>query len=404
MPQPRRVLIFSFAYYPRFVGGTEVAVKAITDRISPSAIEFDLVTLRLDSRLPRTEKIGNVTVHRVGWSTVHHYSIDALPWYLGLNKYLLLLTGTWKALSLHRRRRYDAIWSLMATYASFAAILFEIRHPHVPFLFTLQDGDPIPFIQKRARPLYPLFKMMFTHANHVQAISRHLADWARDMGSRCPIDVVPNAVDYELFSAKIPPAEAQVLKEKLGKREGEVWLVTTSRLVAKNGLGDVIRALPLLPPNVKFLVLGEGSLEAGLRTLAHELNVTDRIIWVGYVPQADMPPYLQISDIFIRPALSEGLGNSFLEAMAAGLPVIATPVGGIPDFLTDGETGFFCRINDPQSIASTVHAVMGDPRARERTVRNAREMVKDTYNWQATTAKMQLIFESLFQTSRSRVP
>jgi glycosyltransferase involved in cell wall biosynthesis len=102
-----------------------------------------------------------------------------------------------------------------------------------------------------------------------------------------------------------------------------------------------------------------------------------------------MPPYLQISDIFVRPSLSEGLGNSFLEAMAAGLPVIATPVGGIPDFLKDGETGLFCEVDNPQSIAQKVEKLLKDRESRDYIVRHASEMIREKYQWSMIAKKMQ---------------
>ncbi len=198
----RRILIFSLVYYPRFIGGAEVAIKEITDRISPEEIEFDMVTLRIDSSLPRLERVENVNVYRVGWAGHQKSPSDPLPWYLHLNKYVMMMTGYFKAASLYRKNRYDAIWSMMATYNSFAALFFKITHPKVPFILTLQEGDPIPYIKKRALPLYPLFKMIFKRADHIQTISKFLADWAEEMGAKCPVTVVPNAVDYELFSKR----------------------------------------------------------------------------------------------------------------------------------------------------------------------------------------------------------
>lgn len=393
--KPRRILIFSFAYYPRFVGGAEIAIKEITDRIDPGDIEFDLISLRLDPRLPTMERVGNVNVYRVGWTRQAEFSTDSLPWFLHLNKYAYLVTGLIKALSLQRIRRYNAIWSLMASYSSFAAVLFKVLKPRVPFVFTLQDGDPISYIKRRALPLYPLFKMMFTHSDHIQAISSYLGGWAKEMGARCPVSIVPNAVDVSLFSRPVTEEESRRLKKRLGKRAEDVFLVTTSRLVVKNAVGDVIRALPFLPDTVKFLILGQGYQEAELKDLARSLNVADRVIFMGYVPHAAMPPYLHISDIFIRPAVSEGLGNSFLEAMAARLPVIATPVGGIPDFLVDGETGLFCEVNDPRSIAQKVGKLMKDAESREYIVSRAAEMVSRSYTWERVAEQMQEILESV---------
>jgi len=369
-----------------------VAIKEITDRISPTEIEFDMVTLRLDSSLPKFEKIGNVNVYRVGWASRQESSSDSLPWYLHLNKYALLFLGPLKAAMLHRSRRYDHIWSLMATYNSFAAIIFKIFHPGVKFIFTLQDGDPIDYLKRRALPLYPLFKMMFTRADRIQTISRYLADWARDMGAKCPIAVIPNAVDFELFNTRISEQQSEALKTELNKKRDDVFIVTTSRLVVKNAVGDIVSALVYLPINIKLLILGQGYQEADLRAQATNLKLSDRVIFLGYIPHAAMPPYLQISDIFIRPSLSEGLGNSFLEAMAAGLPVIATSVGGIPDFLVDGETGLFCEVSNPRSIAQKVEKLIKDKESREYIVHKAGQMVKEKYVWEKVAAEMKKIF------------
>ena len=110
--RPKRILIFSLVYYPRFICGAEVAVKEITDRISQRDFEFDMITLRLDSRLPKFERTGNINVHRVGWALKQREPSDSLPWHLHLNKYAMLWTAFTKALSLNRIRKYDAIWSI----------------------------------------------------------------------------------------------------------------------------------------------------------------------------------------------------------------------------------------------------------------------------------------------------
>ncbi len=395
---PKKILIFSLVYYPRFIGGAEIAIKEITDRIPQEEIEFHMVTLRLDSQLPKYEKVGNVHVYRVGWSTQQKNSSDSLPWHLHLNKYMLTVTGFLKALSLHKKNKYDAIWSMMATYNSFAAILFKLLKPKVPFLLTLQEGDPIPYIKRRALPLYPLFKMIFTHANHIQTISHYLADWAREMKAKCPITVVPNAVDFNLFSTRKSETELENLKNKLQKKPDDIFLITTSRLVVKNAVGDIISALQYLPENVKFLILGQGYLEKRFKERVKKLNLENRITFLGYVPHAEMPKYLHISDIFIRPSLSEGFGNSYIEAMAARIPVIATPVGGIVDFLKDGETGLFCEVQNPKSIAQKVEKLIKDKESRDYIIKNAEEMVKEKYEWGKITGEMKKVFKSVILT------
>lgn len=395
----KRALIFSFVYYPRFIGGAEVAIKEITDRISGEELTFDLIALRLDSSLPKTETIGNVTVHRVGFATNHKASPDSLPWYLHLLKFAYPLLALLKARSLHNTKHFDFTWAMMANYSGFGALFFKMFHSDVPFLLTLQEGDPIDYIKKRTRFVSGLFRRIFTFADSVQAISNYLGDFAKDMGFEGTVHVVPNAVDTKFFSEKQSAEAMNTLKTKLGKGENDIFLITTSRLVVKNAVDDIIRSLAFLPANVKFLILGQGYEEVRLRSLAHELGVAERVQFLGFVSHADMPSYLHISDIFIRPSLSEGFGNSFVEAMAADIPVIATPVGGIVDFLFDEKTGLFCEVKNPESIARQVKRLLENPALREQIVLHARNMVFEKYDWNHIAQSMQKeVFDTVVTT------
>ena len=106
-----------------------------------------------------------------------------------------------------------------------------------------------------------------------------------------------------------------------------------------------------------------------------------------------MPKYLKISDVFARPSLSEGLGNSFLEAMAAGVPVVATAVGGIPDFLKDGETGYFCEVQNPKSLAEAILKFENNPQKTNEIIVNAKKMVLDKYDWSLISRDMKKMFD-----------
>jgi glycosyltransferase involved in cell wall biosynthesis len=156
-------------------------------------------------------------------------------------------------------------------------------------------------------------------------------------------------------------------------------------------VADIIQALKYLPAHVKLLVLGTGSLEHDLKQIAADMHLSDRVSFLGYVSHAEMPKYLQVSDIFIRPSLTEGFGNSFIEAMATGIPVIATPVGGIVDFLKDGETGLFCEVNNPQSIAQKVEKLIKDSESRNYIIERARAMVKEKYQWSRIAGEMKKV-------------
>jgi len=128
-------------------------------------------------------------------------------------------------------------------------------------------------------------------------------------------------------------------------------------------------------------------LENNLKKLAKDLGVSDRVIFKGFVSNENLPKYLKSCDIFIRASLSEGQGISFLEAMAAKLPVIATPVGGIVDFLVEGKTGYLCEPENPESIEETVKKVIADSN-KNQIIENAYKMVCEKYDWNLIAKKM----------------
>lgn len=361
----RKVLVFSIAYHPS-VGGAEVAVKEITDRIDD--VQFDMITLHLDKKSADFEKIGNVNVYRIKGP-----------------KFLFPFSAFLKAQKLHKKNHYDITWSIMAAYAGFAALFFKLFNPRVPFLLSLQEGDSEEHILKRVGIFYPLWKKIFSQADYIQVISSYLADFAKKYGAKAPIEVVPNGVNLQKFKIK---------SEKLKIKEEKI-LITTSRLVKKNAIDDVIKAMQYLPGNVKFWILGIGPEEKNLNLQVTIYKLQNRVRFMGHISHEELPKYLQGADIFIRPSLSEGLGSSFLEAMAVGIPVIATPVGGIPDFLIDGETGLFCEVCNPNSIAEKVKLYLGNNELREKIIKNAQEIVVKNYDWNLIAQKMERILNKL---------
>jgi glycosyltransferase involved in cell wall biosynthesis len=383
----RKVLIFSLAYYPQLVGGAEVAIKEITDRLGKD-FEFDMVTLYAGRS--RFERIGNVNVYRVG----PHIKIEgnSVPKISYLYKFYYVAAAFFKSLLLHREEKYDFIWSVMASFNGFSALFFKLIHKKVPFLLTLQEGDTAEHIKKMTSVMYPVYIKIFKHSNYIQAISNFLVKYGKDMGATCPSAVVPNGVDYEFFSKQSQASQIKALQHELGIKENDTVLITTSRLVQKNGVGDIIDSVSHLPSTTKLLVLGTGPLEQMLKEKARLLKVEERVKFVGYVPHRELPIYLHMSHIFVRPSLSEGMGNSFIEAMASGLPVIATNVGGIPDFLTDRVTGLFCEVGNGKSVAEKAELLMKDKELREKIVQNAREMVKEKYDWDTIAIQMRSVF------------
>lgn len=382
----KNILIFSIAYAP-FVGGAEVAVKEITDRLGD--YEFDILTARLSPRIAHFEKIGNVNVYRLGFGS-------------RFDKYLFPFLAPLKALFLNKKRTYALSWSIMAAYAGFAGLFFKLARPGTPFLLTLQEGDPLPEIERKIRFIRPVFKRIFLKADHIQTISNFLADWARRLGYKGPMSVIPNGVSTDNFKTRIKNQEARIkeLKSKLNIKADEKIIITVSRLVKKNGVEDLIAAVKELKSvesqlGIRLLITGKGELEEQLKDLTKKLNLEDNVLFLGEISHKDLPQYLWISDVFVRPSLSEGLGNAFLEAMAAGVPVIGTKVGGIPDFLENGRTGLFCEVQNPKSIAEKIETLLKDENLRFKLIENGRKLVEEKYNWDSIARQMENIFKKL---------
>lgn len=356
----KRVLIYSMAYYP-LIGGAEIAVKEITDRMPD--FEWTMVTRRFDDAHLPYEVIDNIHVYRV-----------RCP------KIFFPFVGFWKGRQLHKKKNFDIVWAVM-TYAGFAALFLKLNFKNIQFFLNLQEGTPFADIKRKAFFVYPLFVLMFKKADKIQALSHFLARMAYDIGAQREVAVVPNGVNLSSFSVEPPRDKVLQCAQGLGKKEGDIYLVTVSRLSHKNGIDDVIRALQHVPHNVTFLIAGIGEDEMKLRMLAEECGVRERVKFLGLVDQKDLPVLLRVSDIFIRASRSEGLGISFIEAMAAGLPVIATPVGGIPDFIDDRETGIFACPDNPKSVAEVINELVEHDDLRNHIALEGQNRVRMRYGW-----------------------
>jgi len=373
-----KILIFSLAY-PPFIGGAELAVKEITDRLTD--IEFEMVTANLDGKQPVSEKVGNIQVYRLGKGKLSKYFF---PW-----------LAFKKAKELYPQKKYDAVWSIMANQAGIAALMFKKKFPRVKYLLTLQEGDSLKRIWSRTWFMRKTYKEIYTKADSIQAISSYLAKRAKKYGYQGEVKIIPNGVDLEKFKKDFNQEELFNLRKELGLNPTDKVLVTASRLVFKNGVDTLIKAIKNL--QIKVLILGQGNLETKLKALAQELGVKDRVLFLGHISQKDLPKYLRISDIFVRTSRSEGLGSAFLEAMAANLPVIGTEVGGIPDFLCHQENGLFCEVDNPSDLATKIKMLLEDNNLRQKIINNAKQLVNQNYDWAQISSSMDKIFSQLCQ-------
>ncbi len=367
---PRRILILSTAYLPQ-VGGSELAIKNITDRLPE--FDFDLITSKFSPDIPSFEKIGNVNVCRVG-NALSRFSF-LLP------KNFLPIAVFLKARQLISQHGvYGFIHAYQASQAAGGGWLLKLFYPQIPFLVTVQEGKNLinqPWLTKTFRGL------IFNKANRATAISNYLAEYIVSQNKNLPVTIIPNGVDLQKF--------AMSSQEILNNRT----IITVSRLVEKNGVKDLVEAMAIVVKKIndaKLFIVGDGYQKEELIKRTKTLELESNVEFLGEISNEELPKYLIKATVFVRPSLSEGLGIAFLEAMASGIAIIGTPVGGIPDFLKDRETGLFCEPENPQDIANKIIEIIENKDLRQKLVKNARKLVEEKYDWNNIAQEFKKIY------------
>ncbi len=379
-----RVIIFSTDDHLYPAGGAEQAMGNITERLPH--IEFDLICAKLRKGSVSYEQVNNVHIHRIGFG---------IP---KVDGFILALFGHFYAYRLMKKHSYDLMWSIMASYGAFSAVRVKKKFA-IPFLLTLQEGDAFEYIYERVKYVRRSFNEIFELADGIQAISKFLLEWGRELGYKGKQGVViPNGVDIEAYTQSFTKTEIAHTRSGFGFKDDAFILITSSRLVHKNGIRYVVDALKELPADVCFVICGSGELEDEIRAQVNELKISNRVLFKGFVNPKELPLLMKASDAFIRPSLSEGLGNAFLEAMAARIPIIGTTVGGIKDFLIDGETGFAVDPENTRSIVDAVTRVKAlSPSLREDFVDRSEKIVRERYDWNSISRDVERLFNAITQ-------
>ncbi|MDD5722591.1 MAG: glycosyltransferase [Syntrophales bacterium] len=207
---------------------------------------------------------------------------------------------------------------------------------------------------------------------------------------RKKIITVPNGVDERLFETCTDP---EAKKRELGISGRYPILGIGARLVKEKGIDYLLGAVSELRkhyPGILLIIAGTGPYEDTLKNGASELEITDHVAFVG--ARMDMPELLSVFDVYVLPSLSEGMPLALLEAMAAGCPIVATNVGGVPDIITDGYNGTLVEPRDSYALAKAILDIMRDDEQRERFRERSRFLYEQHYSATAMTK----IYESLY--------
>lgn len=203
------------------------------------------------------------------------------------------------------------------------------------------------------------------------------------------------------YSFAEPSAEqVRDLRRRHGFGAGDPIVGTVTRFHTAKGIRFLLQALPAVlreEPHAWLVLVGEGPREPALAALATELGIADRVIFAGF--QREVQTFFGMFDVSVVPSLEEGFGNVALESLALGVPVVASAIGGLPEIVTDGETGFLVEPGDPGEIARAVLQILQNPRLRARMSRAAREKVQ-RFTMESYVENLERIYSSVAQSSR----
>jgi glycogen(starch) synthase len=147
-------------------------------------------------------------------------------------------------------------------------------------------------------------------------------------------------------------------------------------------------------PSAQVLLVGDGPERPVLEREIRRLGVADRVHLLGFVPHGRVPAVLAHADLLVLPSLYEELGTILLEAMWAGLPIVASKTGGIPDVITDGVYGMLVPPGEPRALAGAIDRVLAEPRPAQRLGQSARERTRD-YDWNALADRVLNIYRDI---------
>jgi glycosyltransferase involved in cell wall biosynthesis len=325
-------ILMPVLHYAPVIGGLETWTENIAERLS-GKVEVFLVTGRVSGQ-PSAEIKNGVNIFRTSLFSLKNFSYSS-PLYIFSTLPFIFL----KSFSLIKKEKIQ----LLHCQGLLSAILGWClkRLTGIPYIVTVQSLEKKGFWEKLA----------YKNAAFCIAASSAVKEYFQSMGVE-NIAVIPNGIDINRFEG----LNRQEARNKLGLNN-EFAIMTVARLEKRKGLEFLIKALPELNFPFVCLLIGDGEERDNLKDLSKKLGVGDKVRFLGQIGNKEIPGYLVAADCFILPSLEEGFGIVILEAMAAGLPVIGSDIGGIKDIIEDGRTGLLVEPANPKALAGAIAKV-----------------------------------------------
>ena len=233
-------------------------------------------------------------------------------------------------------------------------------------------------------------------ADRVVTVCNAFAPRLVKMGvSRERIHVQHNSVRPE---AAVNVEEVRALKMRLGFKEGERMILAVGRLSKEKAQIDLLSAFKKLIEtqaelDARLVIVGDGPERQPLEATAASLGLSDRVIFTGQL--SDVEAYFKAADVLVNPSHSEGSPYVLLEAMTAGLPIVATAVGGVPEMVENNETGLLVPASDPQAMADAIARILNDKKLAEQLAENGGELVSTRFSPEAYVRSMVEVYSEV---------
>src|SRR3989338_5463172 len=233
----------------------------------------------------------------------------------------------------------------------------------------------------------PITKSVWNNSSSIVANSLSLKELCEKFSNKHEIKVITNCVDTDVFY----PAN-----KKFSSDSKDVHLLYISRLTFQKGIETLIKACGILKAkgvnNYKLTVVGEGHLKDAMFLLIDKLNIKDKVTFLGWKKLEELPDIYRSADIFILPSVMEGMASVVLQAMACGLPIIASKVEGFQEVLEDNVNGLSAEYNNPQEFADAIEKLLKSKELREAMARNSAKKAQE-FSWETIAKKYLELYE-----------